>query len=255
MKKYSFLNPDLLEQVNLTAVREQQPFPWVLFQNLITPDGFETLSQDFPSLNWFEKHENRPRKTNQRPHNRFYLEYHQSYFLAHKRQPTACIKHRDLSPSWQQFITELKGPEYLQFLTRLFGTSAFHLQFSWHIGITHSEVSPHCDWVGKLGTHLFYFNTQQDWSESWGGQIIVLGGKQTEVMNPEFEDFETQQAIPFLDNRSLLFQNSPSAWHGVRPLTCPEGKYRRLFNVIPTRLSRPQQVLHQVKQLIPVCSQ
>jgi hypothetical protein len=35
-----------------------------------------------------------------------------------------------------------------------------------------------------------------------------------------------------LNNRSLFFQNNPKAWHGVKALTCPQGFYRKLFNVI-----------------------
>jgi len=38
--------------------------------------------------------------------------------------------------------------------------------------------------------------------------------------------------MPFLDNRSLLMQNTSRGWHGVRKLTCPEGRYRRLFSVV-----------------------
>ncbi|HMW00002.1 MAG TPA: 2OG-Fe(II) oxygenase [Acidobacteriota bacterium] len=251
MKQYSFLNSDRLQQIHLTTMRGQQPCPWVLFHQLITPDGFEQLCQDFPSLDWFEKHQDQPRKSNQRPHNRYYLAYQQSFFSYQKARTSAFIKHSQLALSWQTLIEELQQPQYLQFLTHFFGTSAFQLQFSWHIGLTGSEVSPHCDWVGKLGTHLFYFNTSQEWSESWGGELIFLSNKQTDVPNPDFEDFETHQALPFLDNRSTLFQNNPSAWHGVRPLTCPEGNYRRLFNVIATRLSRPERLLQQVQRLIP----
>ena len=49
-----------------------------------------------------------------------------------------------------------------------------------------------------------------------------------------------------MDNDSFLFKNPPCACHGTQALTCPEGKYRRLFNVIyeyssPEALQRAQQ--------------
>ena len=35
-----------------------------------------------------------------------------------------------------------------------------------------------------------------------------------------------------VDNYSFLFKNAVDSWHGVRALTCPPGKFRKLFNVI-----------------------
>jgi len=32
-------------------------------------------------------------------------------------------------------------------------------------------VSPHCDAVRKLATHIFYFNTEADWDPGWGGRF------------------------------------------------------------------------------------
>ena len=50
--------------------------------------------------------------------------------------------------------------------------------------------------------------------------------------NPDYEDFTSKQPVQIVDNYSFLFKNQPEAWHGVEPLRCPEGSYRRLFNII-----------------------
>jgi hypothetical protein len=84
----------------------------------------------------------------------------------------------------------------------------------------------------KIGTHILYFNTSSDWKPAWGGQTLVLAGKTTEALNPDFTDFQSYQAAQITDNHSFLFKNTPDAWHGVTALTSPPGNYRRLFNII-----------------------
>ncbi len=34
-----------------------------------------------------------------------------------------------------------------------------------------------------------------------------------------------------IGNGSLLFQRTPHSWHGMKPLTCPPGKLRKIFSV------------------------
>jgi hypothetical protein len=108
----------------------------------------------------------------------------------------------------------------------------FQIRYAWHIGVTHSEVSPHKDAEQKAGTHIFYFNTSDDWDTTWDGSTLVLGNKLKDAMNPDFSDFTTVIPTQFTNNHSFLFKNTSNAWHGVKPLNCPQGKYRRLFNVI-----------------------
>ena len=101
-------------------------------------------------------------------------------------------------------------------------------------------MSPHVDSAKKIGTHIFYFNTSEDWRPEWGGATLVLGGKRTPAMNPDFDDFTDVEAAQIIDNRSFLFRNSAQSWHGVRALTSPAGSYRQLFNVIFEFPAEPQ---------------
>jgi 2OG-Fe(II) oxygenase superfamily len=64
---------------------------------------------------------------------------------------------------------------------------------------------------------LLYLNP--DWNEDWGGQV-------------EFWDREVKTCVqhyaPTL-NRCVVFETSDISYHGVAPLTCPEGELRRSF--------------------------
>jgi hypothetical protein len=90
-----------------------------------------------------------------------------------------------------------------------------------------------------LGTHIFYFNTEDDWAEDWGGRILLLddGGKWHPHTGPGFDDLKTSVSLDPRGNGSLLFQRTEHSWHGVRPLACPPDALRKLFIVtinIPT---------------------
>lgn len=208
------------------------PYPWINFHALLTPETFIQLCQAFPSLDLFERHQDRPRKDGQRPHNRYYLAYETSIYEKAKRDDKGVVQLDELPEVWQRFLEELEGHAYREFIARMLEVDVFEMRYAWHLGVTSSEVSPHRDNKKKLGTHIFYFNTDDDWDTAWGGELLVLQDKLTEANNPDFDEFANAQAVPLLNNQSFLFKNTPNGWHGVKSLTCPEGHYRRLFNVI-----------------------
>lgn len=252
-----FLNYDKIESFEQSLFTDRKPFPWFDFEQFLTPEGFEALYQNFPSLALFEQHNGIERMFGQRPHNRYYLAYETSIYGTQK-EGEGLVKYEQLPQVWQAFIHELETSEpYHQWIKHLFQVSKFEIRYAWHVGMTHSEVSPHADGMEKIGTHIFYFNTQQDWNPDWGGSVLVLDGKSTDAMNPEFTDFTSEIPAQIIDNHSFLFKNTPDAWHGVKPLTCPEGAYRRLFNVIfetprarrPLRLA-PVSMIKRLKSLI-----
>lgn len=229
----TLINHELISSFNQKMFIQNKPFPWYNFGNFLTQSGFQKLLQDFPSLELFEKHEGLERVYGQRPHNRYYLAYQTSVYNQIDRRDRGIVKYKHLPSTWQMFIEELETSQiYQNFIKSLFEVADFQIRYAWHIGVTNSEVSPHKDAKQKIGTHIFYFNTQDDWETSWDGSTLVLGNKLRNVMAPDFSDFNTVIPTQFTDNHSFLFKNTPNAWHGVKPLTCPEGKYRRLFNVI-----------------------
>jgi hypothetical protein len=225
-----FLNPSVLDPSALATAVRRDPYPWWNPEGTLTDTGFRMLSLEWPSLALFERHEGIPRSGGQRPHDRYYLALESSIY--HDGEGPGIARRTELPQAWQDFLTELSSGSYLAFISEFLGEAPAAIRYAWHVGTTGSEVSPHTDAPEKLGTHIFYFNPVGEWDVGWGGATLLLGGKQTEGFDPEFEDFSAVVVAETLGNRSLLFRNLDPAWHGVRRLTSPAGAQRRLFNVI-----------------------
>ena len=241
-------NQQLIKSFNKKDFTHKQPFPWYNFKSLLTEDTFNSLYAEFPSLDFFEKHEGMARNHGQRPHDRYYLAYEETVYTALERQPEkGIIHHEQLSPTWQAFMDALlTDPSYRQFIRDLLGVSNFTTRYAWHVATAGRSVSPHVDGNSKAGTHIFYFNTSNDWKKEWGGATLVLGDKDYEGMNPEISNFGRVEAVEVMNNRSFLFKNQPDAWHAVDTISCPPDTHRRIFNVIfeiPKRDSAKRKLL------------
>ncbi|MEE8311644.1 MAG: hypothetical protein V3R77_05260 [Candidatus Binatia bacterium] len=214
-----YLDFDLLDSLNTEAFRGNRPFPFANPQGALTEEAFVHLMKRLPDPELFTREIGVQRSHGQAPHDRLALEYRGDLAVA---------------PCWHEFVRELRGPRYGRFLKRLFGRRPMALTFHWHYTPDGCSVSPHCDVKRKLGSHLFYFNTSQDWDESWGGQTVALddGGRFAYKSAPQFEDFDHAVESKTLDNRSFLFARTAGSWHGVRAIHCPEGAYRRVFIVV-----------------------
>jgi len=172
-----FIDSDRLTALASEEFRSQEPYPW-LNERLLRPEAFDELCRDFPSLDQFEFHQDLAREGGQRPHDRYYLVYESSIYAQLDHTQRGVVRHDELPKSWQGFIEELDdSPRYRGFVSRMLGVPDFTARFAWHVGVTHSEVSPHRDSPKKLGTHIFYFNIDRDWDPSWGGETLVLEGK------------------------------------------------------------------------------
>lgn len=229
----NLINEAMIQNFSMETFMKKWPFPWQNFHEFLTPEGFSQLYAEFPSLELFEYHENLLRGMGQRPHNRYYLAYEKSIYKKDASQGAGIITSDELSPTWQKFIHELETNEgYQKIIREILNNQKFYMRYAWHAGIATNEVSPHMDDHNKLATHIFYFNTSDDWNMDWGGALLLLGDKISSSGNPDFKDFITSTSIKILDNHSFLFKNTRNAWHGVKALKSPPGKYRRLFNVI-----------------------
>jgi len=201
------------------AFRATKPYPWLSGEALLTAEGFQRLIENLPEVAMFASSFGVPRSHGQRPHDRYVLEYEDDV---------------PVPVPWRELIEELRGDQYGRFLRRMFGRGRLELSFHWHYTPNGCSVSPHCDAVRKLGSHIFYLNTVDDWDPAWGGETLILddGGRFDRKSAPRFEDFDHAYAAPSLGNRSLLFARREQSWHGVREIQCPEGKYRKVFIVV-----------------------
>lgn len=227
--KPTFFDQSVLDAFSRAEFAQRQPFPWQKFSSILYPEAFHALFSDFPAVELFERHgESRQRPDGQPPHVRFYLAYEP---FVDKRPG---IAHKaDLPKVWRQFLEEIEhNAAYRRLVFSSLGRDDLMVRFNWHMGFSGSEVSPHLDKTPKIGTHIFYFNPEEYWDKSWGGSTLVLGGKPPEVTNPGFADFAEVTPVDNVGNSSFFFKNGPDAWHGVQAIDCPDGTYRRLFNVL-----------------------
>ncbi len=214
-----------LDALDASAFQGQHPYPWLNEEGLLRDVAFAALRESLPEVAQFEKRFGHERKFGQRAHDRYALEYSDDL---------------DVGKPWKDFVAELRGTRYLRWLASMLGTRNFDLSFHWHYTPKGCSVSPHCDARRKLGSHIFYFNTADDWDESWGGETCVLddGGRFDRRSNPSFEAFDSSVGSNALGNWSLLFRRRGNSWHGVREIHCPGDELRKVFIVVINRLTQ-----------------
>ena len=215
----TYLNFDLLESIDPQQFRAISPYPWMNPEGTLTEDGYTRLLATLPKVENMQPFFGVARKHGQQPHDRYVLEYSDKAVI---------------SDEWKAFIEELRSERYMHFLRAMFGRGRLWLNFHWHYTPASASVSPHCDSPRKLGSHIFYFNTPQDWDPSWGGETVVLDdeGRFPTKSAPRWEDFPRSWTSNAMGNRSFLFARRGNSWHGVREIRSPEGKYRRVFIVV-----------------------
>ena len=212
----NYLNRERLESLSSEDFKNRQPYPWAEIEQSLTPEGYETLRETLPAVEGFNRLEGIKRAYGQAPHDRYLLHYRPGV---------------ELAGPWREFLAELQGPVYQQFLRRVLGPHNFIPTFEWYYAWEGCAVSPHCDAARKLATQIFYFNTEDDWSAEWGGEILILDSERRFPVHcgPDFDQFKVAASLRPRGNGSLLFERTKHSWHGVQPLRCPPGKLRRLF--------------------------
>jgi len=232
-----YLNTEMIRSIDPETFRNQQPYPWVNPQGLLTRQGFEELLANMPDIAMFNTFFDKQRKYGQESHNRYVLEYKDGL---------------DLPRPWQTFVDELRDRLYRDFIKSLLGYKHVRFRFHWHYTPNGCTVSPHCDSRGKLGSHLFYMNSTSDWDPAWGGQTLILNdnGRFKTDSSPAFDDFDDEIAAETMDNRSLIFGRKGNSWHGVRDIRCAEGAYRKVFLVVFQDVNPRKQLLKRGRRLL-----
>ncbi len=205
------------------------PYPWASLQGVIQEPAFADLCAGLPAVDMLTCEIGKPRGHGQQSHDRYALQY------------SAAVAPR-LSPAWREFVDELHREPYTSFVRRMWGLGPrerFELTMHWHYAPSRASVSPHTDARRKIGSHIFYFNTPQDWDPAWGGQTLVLddGGNLDAHASPEFGTLPQVAASTILGNQSFIFKRTEHSWHAVAPIACPAGRLRKVFIVIVNRVN------------------
>jgi hypothetical protein len=196
-----------------------KPYPYYNDGGVLTQAGFQELLDNMPALDMFKHNFGYERRAGQAPHDRYSLEY----------EPGMPVP-----KPWQVFIDELCSNAYRDEIARLLGARKIEFRFHWHYTPSGCDVSPHCDSRREHGSHLFYFNSKDDWDPAWGGSTLILddGGRLDYNSAPGFDEFDASVECESIGNYSSLIMRGDHAWHAVRAIDCPEGRLRRVFIVV-----------------------
>lgn len=223
----TILNPFAISKISSSEFQNSEPFPWMNIQGFLTDEAFDELFLTLPDASMMESEFGKSRGYGQQSHDRLSLQYRPGLAL---------------SQTWHEFIAILNGDQYKQFLREMYGlrkNDPIVLTMHWHYAKAGCSVSPHVDARRKLGSHIFYFHKDEEWNDSWGGQTVILKGK-NEInphSAPAFDQFETVASSKITNNSSFMFHRTDNSWHGVKPLVCPEDRLRKVFIVVINRLT------------------
>ena len=219
-----YLDDKILSAFSENVFRNTQPYPWSSLEECIRPAKYQELIESLPSKDLFKEVFGKKRKFGQMSHDRLALDYHHAL---------------PISKAWHGFIDELMSDQYLNFIYRVAGTKNIELDFHWHYTPNGCSVSPHCDSNAKIGSHIFYLNTEQNWQSDWGGDTLILDdeGRFKRSSNPSFSDFDKHYKADSIGNRSLLFIRNGNSWHGVQEISCPPDRFRKVFIVVIKKAS------------------
>ncbi|MEM6579892.1 MAG: hypothetical protein AAF699_01395 [Pseudomonadota bacterium] len=220
----NYLDISKLSKLKREDFMKVKPYPYHNAEGILTEEGFNTLLTNMPSLDLFKQNFGSKRRAGQTPHDRFSLEY----------EPGMPVP-----KPWQDFIAEMRGDAYRGQIARLLGARKVEFRFHWHYTPSGCDVSPHCDARREHGSHLFYFNSEQDWDPAWGGSTLVLddGGRLDYNSAPDFEDFDDTIECQSIGNYSSLMLRTDHAWHAVKAIDCPDDAMRRVFIVVVNPVS------------------
>lgn len=237
LKSGGYLNEQVVDGIDAAQFRGQDPFPWVNPQYFIAPERYQALLDTMPDISQFRAFFGKQRKHGQASHDRYTLDYEEGMALS---QP------------WTDLISELRSSTYRKLVCRMLNVSDVRFRFHWHFTPNGGEVSPHCDSKSKIGSQIFYLNTENDWDSAWGGETVVLddGGKFEPGTSPAFEDFVAEYPAQTLDNRSLIFGRRGNSWHGVRRINCPQNSFRKVFIVVFEEVRPVHMAVKKFKRLL-----
>jgi hypothetical protein len=213
-----YLNRERLQSLSREDFENRKPYPWVDIEYPLTPEGYQRLRETLPPVESFNREADIQRDNGQSPRDSYLLHHHPGV---------------ELAEPWLEFMAELEGPVYEAFLLQMLGPHTFIPTFDWTYAKDGFAEQAQCDAVRKLATHIFYFNTEEDWKREWGGDILIFDAERRMPLeaHTRFEEMRVAASLEPCGNGSLLYKRTERSWHGARPVHCPAGSLRRLFVV------------------------
>jgi Rps23 Pro-64 3,4-dihydroxylase Tpa1-like proline 4-hydroxylase len=223
------------------------PFCHFQIENYLPATMYQSLLESFPEQSWF------PDKV-EGDKNRLHSLYSSDILRRFCRQ----------NPAWQEFMDFLSSQLFLNDLYRfvwhgLVKSRGFlnsrrwcdpttgnllmriikqpvKMQFEFSRLQRGSFVPPHTDAPDKLVSLLLYF-PDPEWRENYGGNTDFFRPKRSNLeSNWDNRRVPVEELVPFFSspftpNRLVGFLKSRNSYHGVQPITCPDGMSRNSLNI------------------------
>jgi hypothetical protein len=205
------------------AFKAAEPFPHLVFDELLREDVARAISEEFPTFGEavalgatvfntppFEKNKLQLSHVNRFP------------------QKIHSLAVSLISGTFLDRLCQISGLPLIKVDPNYIG-GGIHLMKRGSRLDVHVDFNRLYSWHRRLNL-IIYFN--QDWSHEWGGQTELWSSK-----NGILDKCE-KRVEPKLGS-ALLFETSDRSFHGVTPLTCPEGIERRTFSLYLYTLEAP----------------
>lgn len=140
-------------------------------------------------------------------------------------------------PEIYQILQDLCSNDFIEFIKSMTGIEKLYPDYGLHGGGLHIHgrggnlnihkdysIHPKLKLQRKLNLIVYM---SDDWDPTWGGGLELWSNDQ-EINRPK----ELVKTIEPKYNRAILFDTTQNSWHGLpKPLTCPDGKYRKSLAV------------------------
>ena len=140
-------------------------------------------------------------------------------------------------PEIYQTLQDLCSNDFIETIKSMTGIKNLYPDYGLHGGGLHMHgrggnlnihkdysIHPKLKLQRKLNLIVYM---SDDWDPAWGGGL-ELWSNNPEINRPK----KLIKTIEPKFNRAILFDTTQNSWHGLpKPLTCPEGKYRKSLAV------------------------
>ena len=199
----------------MTLSMHEEPFDHWIIDDFFPPDKAQSITENFPAYDderwYFYKNPIENKKTLQD-----WLRF---------------------PPEIYQTLQDLCSHDFIETIKSMTGIKNLYPDYGLHGGGLHMHgrggnlnihkdysIHPRLKLQRKLNLIVYMSN---DWDFTWGGGL-ELWSNNSETNRPE----ELVKTIEPKFNRAILFDTAQNSWHGLpKPLTCPEGKYRKSLAV------------------------
>lgn len=225
------VNYDVLQamQGELAQLYSQnQPFPHIVIDNFLPQNTIARLLAEYPTDNnlpvWNDA-THRDKETGE-------------YVQKEKRNIRDVMR---MPPTFRQLVWELNSHYFLGFLSKMTGIgnlipdpnlrgAGIHQIGNGGFLKVHADFTTHREFgVDRRLNFLLYLN--ENWSEEYGGKLQLWD---KDMQGPP------KEVLPIL-NRCVVFTTTATSFHGhPRPLTCPEGVYRKSLALYYYTNGRPE---------------